>query len=194
MAKARESGMPNEARWASFFDQEGALDRLLEIGSEYANIVEYGCGYGTFTLPAARRTKGVVTAIDIEPELVAYVKKRADAVGQANVQAVVRDFIADGTGLADRSQSHAMIFNLLHLEDPLALLRQAKRVLQTGGTVSVMHWRGDIPTPRGPPLKIRPTPQQCRKWMIESGLANIRTINLQSCCPHHFGLIGSRGK
>lgn len=193
MAKARESGMPDEAQWASFFDPEGALDRLLRRGGDCGDMVEFGCGYGTFTLPAARRTTGVVTALDIEPDMVACARKRAAAAGLANIRAVLRDFVADGSGLAAGSQSQAMIFNLLHLENPLALLREARRVLRPGGIVSVMHWRSDIPTPRGPPLAMRPTLEQCREWLIEVGLENPQAVDLQPSCPHHFGLIAYRG-
>lgn len=186
--------MPDAAYWASFFNPEAALKCLIPAGSVDGNIVEFGCGYGTFTIPAARHTGGVVTALDIEPEMAAYVRKMAGAAGLANINVEVRDFVAHGAGLADCSQSHAMIFNLLHLEDPPALLREARRVLQTGGTVSVMHWRSDIPTPRGPPAAIRPTLAQCRNWMTEAGFEDLRSVDLQSCCAYHFGLIGYRGK
>lgn len=85
-----------------------------------------------------------------------------------------------------------MIFNLLHLEDPVALLREAYRVLDYGGSLSVIHWRRDIPTPRGPSLSIRPSPQQCRTWMEEAGFRSVRSVDLESCCPYHFGLVGRK--
>lgn len=185
--------MPEEAYWATFFDPETALDQLLlAAGGAPRNVVEFGCGYGTFTLPAARRTTGIVSALDIEPEMLASVRQKAAAAACDNIRLVARDFVADGTGLAAGSQAHAMIFNLLHLEDPVALLREAHRVLNSGGTLSVIHWRSDIPTPRGPSMAIRPTPGQCRDWMAEAGFQSIRTVDLQTCCPYHFGLLGQR--
>lgn len=39
--------------------------------------MEFGCGYGTFTFPAARRVSGTVHTFDIEPELVALVQCRS---------------------------------------------------------------------------------------------------------------------
>jgi SAM-dependent methyltransferase len=190
--KGRESGMPDEAWWATFFEPDGALDRLFGADGPQGDIVEFGCGYGTFTLPAARRTGGVVTALDIEPDMVERVVRQAAASNRDNVRASVRDFVAHGTGLDDASQDHAMIFNLLHLEDPLALLREARRNLRPDGTLSVVHWRSDIPTPRGPSLDIRPTPAQCRRWMQEAGFEDIRGIDLQRACPYHFALIARR--
>lgn len=190
--KGRESGMPDEAYWSSFFAPEGILDRLLISQGHCYNLVEFGCGYGTFTLPAARRTKGVVTALDIEPDMVALVAVRAASWGQANVTARQRDFVEFGTGLADASQGHAMVFNLLHLEEPVALLREAFRTLQPGGMLSIIHWRSDIATPRGPPREIRPTPEQCAKWIAEAGFKEIVTIDLEQAAPYHFGLLARR--
>jgi ubiquinone/menaquinone biosynthesis C-methylase UbiE len=190
--KGRESGMPEEAYWATFFDPEVALDQLLILGDSPGHIVEFGCGFGTFTLPAARRTTGIVTALDIEPEMVAAVRQKADAEACDNIRVAVRDFVSDGTGLAAGSQVHAMIFNLLHLENPVALLREAHRVLKTGGMLSVMHWRSDIPTPRGPSLTIRPAPKQCKKWMAEAGFLALQEVDLQHCCPYHFAILARR--
>jgi ubiquinone/menaquinone biosynthesis C-methylase UbiE len=189
--KGRESGMPDETYWASFFDADVALEKLL--GSRVdGNVIEFGCGYGSFTVPAARRTAGYVTGLDIEPEMVDCVRRKAAACNLTNIQVEVRDFVAHGTGVATASQAHAMIFNLLHLEQPVSLLREAYRTLQDGGVLSVIHWRSDIPTPRGPSLAIRPTPEQCREWMAAAGFHSIESVDLQTCCPFHFGLLARR--
>lgn len=182
--------MPDEAYWSTFFDAESALDRLLPADGRNGDVVEFGCGYGTFALPAARRVAGVVTALDIEPEMVAIVSRKAEAGGMANVRATLRDFVVDGTGLESGSLRHAMIFNLLHLEAPVVLLREARRVLGEGGSLSVIHWRSDIATPRGPSLSIRPSPEQCRVWMEEAGFRRVEDVDLRACCPYHFGLLG----
>lgn len=190
--RGRESGMPAEDCWASFFDPDAAIDLLWNSSGLQGNAVEFGCGYGTFTVPAARRTAGLVTALDIEPEMVEFVRQKARSFALPNIRAEVRNFVASGTGVEDSSQAHAMIFNLLHLEQPVALLREAYRTLQDGGVLSVIHWRSDIPTPRGPSLAIRPTPEQCRAWMAEAGFHAIESVDLQSCCPFHFGLLAKR--
>lgn len=190
--KCRESGMPDEDYWASFFDPAAALDQLLGEADIPGNIIEFGCGYGTFTVPAARRTSGLLTALDIDPAMVECVRRKAETFKLANIRVEVRDFVEHGTGVKDRSQAHAMLFNLLHLEQPIALLREAYRTLQDGGMLSVIHWRSDIPTPRGPSLEIRPTPKQCRAWMKEAGFIDIKTVDLSFSCPYHFGLLATR--
>lgn len=190
--KGRESGMPDEACWASFFDPKVILDRLLVNKGDCHHLVEFGCGYGTFTLPAANRTRGRVTALDIDPEMVSLTRQRAQASKISNVRAELRDFVESKTGLGDGTQGHALVFNLLHIEDPLALLREAHRTLQPGGILSVIHWRSDIETPRGPPLAIRPKPEQCGAWIAEAGFDSILPVDLRGGAPYHFGVIVQR--
>ncbi|WP_233510807.1 class I SAM-dependent methyltransferase [Dyella psychrodurans] len=179
--------MPEETTWSSFFDASAAMDKLWPAA--HGDVVELGCGYGTFTLVAARRTRGIVTALDIDPDMVAHVRCKAEELGIANIRAVERDFIESDFGVAPGSQSHVMIYNLLHIEEPVALLRKAFTALDREGTLSVMHWRSDIPTPRGPPLAIRPTPEQCIEWLRQAGFTSIESVHLGDCCPFHYGVI-----
>ncbi len=117
---------------------------------------------------------------------------RAEREGISNIVAAIRDFVANGTGLVSGTQSHAMIYNLLHIENPEGLIREAHRVLHPDGSLSVIHWRSDIPTPRGPSLKIRPTPEQCKAWIEASGFRDTRVIDLRECCQFHFGIVAGR--
>ena len=48
--RVRESGMPPQDYWDSFFDVDRILDELL-LDSSRRDVLEFGCGYGTFTLP-----------------------------------------------------------------------------------------------------------------------------------------------
>ena len=190
--KIRESGMPAETQWADFFDCEAVIGKLLGAAEMRGNVIEFGCGYGSFTLPAARRTRGLVTALDIEPTMIAVVREKAASLRLHNVRAELRDFMAEGAGVEAGSQAHAMIFNLLHLAQPVTLLHEARRTLQDDGVLSVMHWRSDIPTPRGPPLEMRPTPGQCRHWMQDAGFRAVESVELRDACPFHFVLVGRR--
>lgn len=75
--KARESGMLEEATRASYFDADAAIDRLAGTDGVAENRVEFGCGYGTFTIPEVPRTHGIVAAPDIEPRMVNCVRQKA---------------------------------------------------------------------------------------------------------------------
>ena len=185
--KVRDSGMPEEARWATFFDPERIL-RDFGRGGEAGDVVEFGCGYGTFTLPAARRISGTVHALDIEPAMVETVKEQCSREGIDNVRAQVRDFVEGGTGLPDDSARFALLFNILHHEEPMALMAEAFRVLVPGGHLAVIHWNYDPETPRGPALEIRPRPEQCIEWGREAGFTcdEGEKFDLK---PYHYGLL-----
>lgn len=187
--KVRDSGMPDEDYWASFFDAEKAIEQLLPHHTIHGDWIEFGGGYGTFTLPAAKRISGTLNTFDIEPEMTKRIKQISSEQNVNNLIIEQRDFVQFGTGLPSHSQSGVMIYNLLHLENPVVLLQEAFRALKSGGCLSVIHWRTDIPTPRGPALAIRPTPVQCAEWMELAGFTGIERIELNDCCPYHYGLI-----
>ncbi len=180
--------MPEEPVWQTFFDVHAALT-ALGLPSSPDPIAEFGCGYGTFTLPAARRTQGPVYAFDIERELIERLNARSATAGLSQLQAIERDFMEAGTGLDDHSVAHAMAYNILHIEEPLQLLKEALRILRPGGQLSVMHWHPDPTTPRGPPMAIRPRPEQIANWAQKAGFTSARPAALDACCPYHYGLV-----
>jgi ubiquinone/menaquinone biosynthesis C-methylase UbiE len=186
--KIRDSGMPDELQWESFFD----VDRCLELldFSASADVVDFGCGYGSFTVAAAKRTRGTVFAIDLEPAMITATAQKAKSLGLNNVQTVLRDFVAVGTGLPDASVEYAMQFNILHAERPLTLLQEAYRVLKSSGKIALMHWVHDASTPRGPDLRIRPRPEQLRQWLTECGFEVTKPF--VALPPYHFGAVGTR--
>jgi SAM-dependent methyltransferase len=190
MAKGRESGMPEGSQWESFFNPACTLT-ALDCADLRGDVVEFGCGYGTFTIPAAEMINGRVFALDIEPEMVAATARRAAIANVSNVVAAVRDFVADGCGVPDGQAGYVMLFNILHIQDAGGLLREACRVLKPGGKAGIIHWRSDTETPRGPSMHIRPTAEQCRAWGEQAGMEFVR-YELLACCPWHWGMVMRR--
>ena len=187
MAKGRDSGMPAMEHWESYFDVVGILESL-GCRDVRGDAVEFGCGYGTFTIPLARRVLGTVFALDIDPLMIATTATRTLEVGLKNIIIEQRDFIAQGCGRDSGSVSLVLLFNILHIEDPLKLLKEAHRVLRRGGIVGVIHWNYDARTPRGPPLDIRPKPQQCRVWGEQADLRWVRDQNFPRS-RWHWGMV-----
>lgn len=188
--KTRESGMPDEERWIGFFNPDEILDKL-ELDETCLAAADMGCGYGTFTIPAARRVAGVVYGFDIEEEMVAVCQAKAKEAGLSNVQVILRDFVDKGTGLADQSLDYVMLFNILHAENPVGLLQETFRVLKPGGKAGVIHWNYDPTTPRGPSMAIRPRPEQIREWLDAAGFeVRLPFVDLP---PYHYGMIGQKG-
>jgi SAM-dependent methyltransferase len=182
--------MPDEELWSSFFDVERILDGML-VNSEIVDAADFGCGYGTFTVPAAQRIRGILCAIDIEPEMLRTVNLKARNKGLTSIRTILGDLVREGSGLRSDSVDYVMLFNLLHSEDPLILLREAFRVLRSDGRVGIVHWVRDASTPRGPPLEMRPTVKQCVDWCRQAGFRASSALSMD-LKPYHFGLVISK--
>lgn len=60
--KYRESGMPEEGMWNTFFKPEDILP-AMEINEHIEGYVDIGCGYGTFLIPASKMVKKQLVSI-----------------------------------------------------------------------------------------------------------------------------------
>jgi SAM-dependent methyltransferase len=188
--KVDDSGMPDEAYWNSLFDIRGIVN-WLAISSKTVAIVEIGCGYGTFTVPVARRLSGALHAFDIEPSMIDVARRNVGSAGLSNVTFGLRDVIDQGTGLEPNSTDMVLLFNLLHSGERGFLLKEASRILKDRGIVAIIHWRKDIPTPRGPALDVRPDQGQILTASEGLGLAihgHSRTLK-----PYHWGIQLAKG-
>jgi len=181
--------MPDRELWEKFFQPEIIL-KTLGLTSQTGDIAEFGCGYGTFTIPAAQIIQGKVFAFDIESEMVRYTRDIAQKRKINNIETILRDFIAEGTGLKEASVDYAMLFNILHLEKPVELLQEAYRILKPSGTIGILHWNYDPSTPRGPAMEFRPKPEQCIGWATEAGFVQPIQYDLK---PYHYGITLIKG-
>jgi SAM-dependent methyltransferase len=184
--KLRESGMPHQSYWESLLDVKLILDRL-RIDRRLRDVVELGCGYGTFSLPVARRVSGTVRTFDIAPRMVNRTARRAATEGVANILAEQRDVFMHGFGVPPKSQDACLLFNILHREEPSRLLAQARRVVRPTGSVLVIRWRCDPATPRGPTMAIRPHPERILEWGRKAGLISGPNPVLD-LPPWHYGI------
>ncbi|MBI1937049.1 MAG: methyltransferase domain-containing protein [Ignavibacteriales bacterium] len=185
--KIRESGMPEETYWETFFDPQFIFSRL-QFDNTIEDAVEFGSGYGTFTIPAAKIIKGKLFALDIDEEMIRLLNEKILDKNLSNIIVSQIDFVKEKTELDDNSVDYVMLFNILHAEEPAALLREAFRILKDGGKAGIIHWNYSEETPRGPSLEIRPKPEQCIEWLQTAGFKIASgVIQLQ---PYHYGIIG----
>lgn len=183
--KIRDSGMPEETMWSKFFNP-GLILQQMEITPGLHSIVDLGCGFGTFSIPASRLVTGKVHAFDIDKAMISLLKTKVEQQNIRNIELHLHDFIADGSELADNSIDYVMVFNILHHDAPNQILNEVYRILKPGRSAGIVHWRSDIDTPRGPEKDIRPTPAQCKRWAVESGFSISKELLLE---PYHFGII-----
>lgn len=184
--KLRESGMPAEDYWESLLDADAILARF-RFDAATGDVAELGCGYGTFTLPLARRIGGSVRAFDIDADMVERVRVRAVLGRIANISATQRDVLTLGYELPEASCDAALLFNILHGESPVELLRETAKIIRHGGMLAVIHWRTDIPTPRGPSADIRPSAEKIITWATAAGDLCL-TEGPFELPPYHYGL------
>ena len=192
MVKGRDSGMPPVELWESFFGSPADIFDALGCHTVQGDAVEFGCGYGTFTVALAPRVSGSLYALDIDPTMVSATAARADQMGMVNIKSEQRDFMCAGSGRLDGSVSLVMLFNILHIEEPLDLLCETHRILCDDGVAAVIHWKHDIATPRGPPLAIRPPPQLCQEWAERTGFRCRRLAHQLPGSPWHWGMLLQR--
>jgi len=185
--KTRESGMPPEEIWSGFFDPFIVLKKL-GLTANCRDVLEFGCGYGTFTIPAAQIIHGSIHALDIDAQMIEAANAKVLSSKLPNVNLQLRDFVSDGTGMPDDSIDYVMLFNILHAVERDEMLDEAWRILALNGTLAVMHWNYDAKTPRGPSMDIRPRPSDCKSWVETSGFQMIGNSSID-LPPFHYGFV-----
>jgi ubiquinone/menaquinone biosynthesis C-methylase UbiE len=101
-------------------------------------ILELGPGPGAFSLDAARLLggSGRLIAVDIQPEMIARLERRARAAGLANIESHIAD--AYHLPLPDSSVDRAFLVTVLpEIPDRARALAELRRVLKPGGVLSI---------------------------------------------------------
>src|SRR5579875_2931834 len=115
-------------------------------------LLDVGCGPGSITADlAALVAPGPVTAVDTAASSLAEARRTAEARGLGNLTFAVAD--VHGLGCADDSFDVVHAHQVLqHVTDPVAALREMRRVCRPDGVVAArdadyaaMTWYPDIP-------------------------------------------------
>jgi len=131
-------------------------------------VADVGAGTGYFALPLARAVSpgGLVTAVDLQPQMLAVLGER---VGELPIVLVQGE--AAHTTLADRSQDVMLVANVWHeIDDRPAALAELGRIGRPGALLAILDWRPDVEEPPGPRLDHRIAPQDVAAEVASSGL------------------------
>lgn len=131
---------------ARLSDQASTLTGILHHDTRFpagSYILEAGCGTGSQTIIiAGQNPECRFHSIDISPSSLDNAKKRvSDTLGSTGAERITFEQ-ADMNSLPYESQTfdHAFIcFVLEHLKNPVATLREIKRVLKPLGTITVIE-------------------------------------------------------
>ena len=102
------------------------------------HILDAGCGPGRLTLPLAEAVgpKGEVTALDIQEDMLARVRQKAQTAGLENIQ-----FLHAGLGDGKLPQNYfdqAVLVTVFgEIPDPVSALKEIYAALKPGGVLSV---------------------------------------------------------
>ena len=180
----RESGMPDKELWEQFFNPYEIFEKFC-ITNENNPGADIACGFGTFTIPLAKLNNKTIYAVDINNDYLALLEKRIQANNLNNIKTIITD-ITDPKFLLPEKVGFALLFNILHCENPELLIKNVNNNLTNNGKIFVIHWRSDIETPRGPPLAIRPTMDDIKKLIIELDFKVEKQF--ESISPYHYGI------
>ena len=139
---------PDFARWVARFERPGreVYDQREAIVAASGvrpgmRVADVGAGTGLFTLLFARATgsSGRVYAVDIAPDFVDNILRRARTEELTNVTGVVNS--NTDTSLAPDSVDLAFVCDTYHhFEQPDAMLASIRRALVPGGTLVVIDF------------------------------------------------------
>ncbi len=117
-----------------------AIQRMWErynLVKEGQCFLDYGCGTGDFTIPAAKivGSTGRVYALDCFPRQLSVVKKRAHKENLSNIELILSDL---ETGLPDECVDVVWMCDVFHeVRQKRAVLLELHRVLKKDGTLAI---------------------------------------------------------
>jgi len=109
----------------------------LNLIQEGQTFLDYGCGTGSFTIPAARivGTRGKVYALDYFPRQLEIVKEKSKKEGLNNIETMLSD---SKIGLPDECIDVIWMCDVLHeIKERRAVLEELHRVLRKEGTLAI---------------------------------------------------------
>lgn len=143
-------------------------------------VVDLGCGPGYFLVPAARfvgRT-GRAVGVDILTAAVDEAKKRARLAGTSEWTDVFRSDLTRpaSASVPDDWADLVLLSGILAQSDPMAVLREAARVVKPrDGRVAAIEW-DSVATPIGPPPEHRVDQATVLAAAKAAGLAFLSTF------------------
>lgn len=104
------------------------------------HVIDFGCGCGNYAFGAAAAigTEGIVYALDIDPNVLSFLKTETARRGVSNLRPLPSHEDAS-MDFPDASADAILIYDLIHVTELRArFLTESRRVLKPGGVLSVL--------------------------------------------------------
>ncbi|HKD78557.1 MAG TPA: methyltransferase domain-containing protein [Candidatus Angelobacter sp.] len=126
-------------------DEKLQVQRVMDILGikEGVNVADIGAGSGWFTVRAAKRvgTTGVIYAVDINPDAIAYIKRRIKQEGVNNVHPILST--EDDPKLSKNSIDSVLLLKTYHeVAHPVLLLENLRGSLRSGARIGIIDRNG----------------------------------------------------
>ena len=172
---------------------EGFLNPDAVVGelgvTQGMKIADFGCGAGHIGILVAQKVgkDGSVLALYIMEDKLDSIKARAKASGLENLETKRANLeVPNSTGLVDATQDMVLLINILFQSTKKPdILKEAKRVLKSGGTLVLVDWKkgtGGF----GPPDNLRTDVNDMQSLVTTEGLTVARPFNAGQ---FHYGLM-----
>lgn len=156
---------------------------------EGMSVADFGSGAGYFTILMGQRVggEGKVCALDIMESALDSVREKAKALGIENIETIRTNLeVLGSSGLSDQSQDVVLLANILfQSEKKSEIIREARRVLMSGGSLIIIDWKKDAGS-FGPPDNLRTDETAMHSLAIAEGLTFERDFNAGQ---FHYGML-----
>lgn len=152
---------------------------------EDAIVADLGSGPGVFTVPLAQQlNRGVVYAVDVEPQQLDALRQRVLEAELDNVVPVLASFSTPHLPPAHLDLV-LIVDTFHHIENRMEYFRQLRSVLKPGGRLAVIEYKaGELAA--GPPVEAK-LPEGLREEELQSaGYSLLRTFDIHEY--HDFEL------
>ena len=164
-----------------------AKELLKDFGLRTGHIiVDIGAGAGYFALPAKSIVgiKGKVIAVDGSDEMLAMLRKRAQA---RNKTIQIINAKASATKLPNGFADMVLMAFVLHeVDKKRTVLHEARRLLKPDGTLAVVEWQKKV-TRQGPPRSDRISSGEARVLMESEGFKAVAAGKINAV---HYAAVG----
>lgn len=160
----------------------------LESGDVVADIGT-GSGYFVPYLSKAVGPSGRVLAVDIQPEMLAFVERKVGELGLTNVITVLS--LEADTRLDPESVDLALMVDVYHeLGSPSSLLSNIRSALKTDGRFAIVDFKREKEAAEiGPPLSHRVPQERVISELKRTGFELVETLTF---LPYQYFLVFSR--
>lgn len=126
-------------------DQKLQVERVMDILGikKDTHVADIGAGSGWFAVRAAKRVgnTGMVYAVDINPEAIAYIDRRTQREGIGNVHAILSQ--EDDPTLPKNSVDSVLLLKTYHeVAHPVLLLEKLRSSLRSGAKIGIIDRNG----------------------------------------------------